>query len=108
MLDLGCTVEAGLESSKPRNCVKVEGARLFRITDAIPKGWEKVVRIKMKFRNPVDNWGMLGFKIRTYENITNEISLKTNMTEGEYLVDKLESNDLIPNLKCLKPCFMCK
>jgi len=49
----------------------------------------------------VDNWGEIGFKIKTYEIDPDDDSVK-------YLVDMIEGNELIPNLKCTAPCKECK
>lgn len=98
----GCTVTTNLGTTNPSQCRKVQGAKLFNITDAIPAGYSGVVTINLEFKNPKDNWGTVGFKLKTYE------VQKTATTYKKYLVDMLESNELIPNLKCLAPCFQCK
>jgi hypothetical protein len=84
----------------------VEGARLFKIVKAIPKGYggngEKVT-ITIKLINPFDNWGNVGFKIKTYE----ELYTGTEVT-SEFLVDMIEGNQLVPELVCHAPCENCK
>jgi hypothetical protein len=45
----GCIVTAGTFKSDPVNCVKVEGARMFRIKDAIPAAYEGDVSIEITF-----------------------------------------------------------
>ena len=94
----GCIVVAGSFISDPKNCVKIEGARLFKITNAIPAGYSGKVTIRIKLINPANNWGKIGFKIKTFENAADG---------EEYLVDMLESNQLIPILKCFAPCQYC-
>jgi hypothetical protein len=59
------------------------------------------VTIVIGFKNPVNNWGDIGFKLKTYELIEGTDSDK------QYLVDSLEGNELIPNLKCIFPCKEC-
>ena len=71
---------------------------MFRIPQAYPGGYSGFVTIHINFINPKDNWGEIGLKIKTYEVIDGE----------EYLVDKLEGDELIPNLKCDSPCKECK
>ena len=56
-------------------------------------------------RNPEDNWGQVGFKIRTFETVPDPPNL--NPTELQYLMDKHEQNELIPLLKCDQPCYTC-
>lgn len=41
---------------------------MFEIKDAIPAGNPGPCRISIGFVNPEDNWGAIGFKIKTYEN----------------------------------------
>jgi hypothetical protein len=78
--------------------VKVSGANIFSVTNAIPAGYTGPAKIKISLRNPYDNWGEVGFKIRTQE-VTPDGS--------SYFVDALEGNYLIPNLKCYAPCELC-
>lgn len=96
----GCTVVAGKTTSDPNNCKKIEGSRLIKITNAIPANHDGDVKIIVNLRNPSDNWGTIGVKIKTYEADT-----KTN---EEFLADILEGNQLIPLLKCNVPCKFCK
>lgn len=65
----GCKVTAGSYTSPSgsANCKKIATARLVQILDAIPPGWTKPVTLTIQFRNPNDNWGNIGFKIKTYE-----------------------------------------
>lgn len=85
-------------TSKESDCRKLEGSRLFKIDNAIPYDHDAKVVIEINLNNPVDNWGTIGLKIKTFEIYG----------EDEYLVDQLEGNELIPNLKCLAPCKECK
>jgi hypothetical protein len=41
---------------------------LFEIKNAIPPKWLGKCKIDIGFVNPEDNWGAIGFKIKTYEN----------------------------------------
>jgi hypothetical protein len=79
-------------------CSRVEGTRLVRIEDAFPSGYDKEVQISMKFINPVNNWGKIGILLKTYEVTGQE----------ESLVDQLDTNALIPQLKCDSPCHQCQ
>ena len=72
------------------------------IKDAIKPGYHGPVTIKIKFKNPINNWGRVGFKLKTYEVIT--AAGKTT----EYIMNVVEGNELIPILKCLSPCQDCK
>jgi hypothetical protein len=90
----GCTVKAGATTSVSTNCKKIDGARIFKITEAIPSGYIGTVVLSIKLKNPTNNWGSIGFKLKTYEAFEGE----------EYLIDMLETNDLIPSLMCYAPC----
>jgi|DEB0MinimDraft_12_1074336.scaffolds.fasta_scaffold02860_2 hypothetical protein len=67
------------------------------MTEVIPANYKGEVTIKIKMINPENNWGTVGFKIKTYEIIGEE----------EYLVDIIEGNELIPSLQCYAPCQYC-
>jgi hypothetical protein len=95
----GCQVIAGSYKSEPTDCTKVDKARLFKITKAIPPDYSGPVKIVIRFVNPEDNWGRVGVKVKTYE---------VDGTGKEYLSDILEGNQLIPILKCTSPCKECK
>ena len=71
--------------------------------NAIPYGYDHKVTININLFNPKDNWGEIGLKLKTFEIFEDEDGKET-----EYLVDQLEGNQLIPNLKCLAPCSECK
>lgn len=43
---------------------------MFTILNAYPENYAGPVQIKLSLRNPIDNWGTVGFKIRTSENAT--------------------------------------
>lgn len=108
----GCTVRAAknldgsdYRESDPTNCNQITGSRLFKIEKAIPFGFDGNITIYIKFKNPKDNWGEIGFKIKTYEIV--EGATPDDDTE-QFLVDMLEGNELIPNLKCTAPCKECK
>lgn len=94
-----CYVEAGNYRSPQGKCSKIEGARLFKIVDAIPANHSDMVKIFIELENPPDNWGRVGVKIKTYEQGPNGT---------EFLADILEGNELIPILKCIAPCKECK
>ena len=94
----GCTVVSGTKRSKETDCKKIDGARLFKISNAYTPGWEGEVKIVIKLLNPPTNWGKIGFKIKTFEVVGEE----------EFIVDMLEGNELIPNLKCKPPCYQCQ
>jgi hypothetical protein len=53
--------------SKDEDCKKLEGSRLFKITNAIPYGHDEKVVISIQLINPVDNWGTIGIKLKTFE-----------------------------------------
>ena len=61
------------------------------------------VTIKVKLSNPVNNWGRVGFKLKTYE-----LAKDATGKETEYIMNVVEGNELIPILKCLSPCEDCK
>lgn len=70
----GCTVRAAknldgsnYKESDPNDCNQIAGSRLFKISKAIPYGYDGNVTIYIRFVNPKDNWGEIGFKIKTYE-----------------------------------------
>lgn len=93
-----CSVTAGSNRAEGTACKKVEGARLFKITKAIPPDYDGDVEVKIRLVNPEDNWGRVGVKIKTYVDDGSK----------EYLSDILEGNQLIPILKCTAPCKECK
>jgi len=68
-LNSGCEVACGSNYSPTGNnmCKKIDGARLFQIKDAIPANWQEECTLTISFINPVDNWGNIGFKLKTYE-----------------------------------------
>lgn len=59
--------------------------------------------IKIKFKNPWNNWGRVGFKLKTYELVVDPTTKK----KTEYIMNVVEGNELIPILKCLSPCEDC-
>jgi len=61
---------------------------MFKAINAIPKNYYGKVSISFKLVNPKDNWGTIGFKIKTFEVIGDD----------EYLVDMIEGNELRPVL----------
>jgi hypothetical protein len=70
----GCTVvaesrlvEGETKTSLESDCKKLEGSRLFKISNAIPYGYDKSVTISINLLNPVDNWGTIGLKMKTFE-----------------------------------------
>lgn len=77
-----CTVQAGKVTTSPEKCEKIENARLFRIKEAIPVNYSGEVKISIEFKNPADNWGRVGVKIKTYEQ----------GPKAEFLSDILEGN----------------
>jgi len=94
----GCYVQAGSTKSATSDCVKIEGSRLFKISNAIPVGWDREVTLVIKMINPENNWGNIGVKLKTYEVAEEE----------SFLVDMLEGNELIPQLLCYTPCKYCE
>jgi hypothetical protein len=106
----GCTVTAdhakgGPVTTPKENCQKIAGARLFKIKNAIPKGYGGQVTITIKMKNPDDNWGEVGFKLKTYEVVTVPgANAGDPATTEEFLADMLESNVLLPALPCEPPC----
>lgn len=104
----GCEVEAAKNADGSNtkaydstDCAQTVGSRLFVIKNAIPYDYDALVTIVIGFKNPVNNWGEIGFKIKTYEVIEGAD------TDKQYLVDALEGNELIPHLKCIFPCKEC-
>lgn len=93
-----CHITVEGDDTKYGICEKVEGARFIKIMDAFPESTRGKVTINVKLVNPKDNWGTIGLGIKTYQIDGEE----------EYLVDKLEGNELIPNLKCIAPCKECQ
>lgn len=65
------------KTSLESDCKKLEGSRLFKITNAIPYGYDKKITININLINPKDNWGTIGLKIKTFEVFE----------DNEYLVD---------------------
>jgi hypothetical protein len=109
----GCTVTAdeaqgGPVTTPKGNCEKIAGARLFKIKTAIPKGYGGPVTIALKMRNPADNWGAIGFKLKTYEEVTTPGENGAPDSIEEFLVDMLEGNELLPALPCEPPCQYCR
>lgn len=78
-------------------------ARQFRAINAVKAGYSGKIQFKVQLRNPVDNWGTIGIKIKTFETYKN-----ADGTYTYYASDAHEGNDLIPNLKCRAPCEACK
>lgn len=79
--DEGCEVEAAKNADgtdiKPydsSDCARTAGSRLFVMENAIPYGHDALVTIVIGFNNPENNWGDIGFKIKTYEVIEGEDS----------------------------------
>jgi hypothetical protein len=93
-----CGVYVKGSDTRYGKCSQVPGTRMIRIEDAIPAGYDKIVSIRIRMRNPPNNWGTVGVTLRTYE-IVNQI---------DYLIDKLDTNALIPELKCNIPCMQCQ
>lgn len=65
------------------------------MTNVVRAGYDGDITIKINFFNPIDNWGTVGFKIKTFETMPN-----ANGGFDYYLVDKHEENVLIPELIC--------
>lgn len=70
----------------------------------MPPGYDDIVTIDFKLQNPEDNWGTVGFKIRTFETVATGV---VDPAEIGYMVDKHENNELIPLLQCNTPCESC-
>jgi hypothetical protein len=81
----GCTLtfEDGVAPTTRAQCKKIPNARLFRVESGIPANYKGKVTINIKMINPVDNWGEIGIKIKTYEVFSDGI---------EYMVDQIEGN----------------
>ena len=96
-------------TSNPSNCYKQENSRIFKIEQAIDYGYDSKVEIIIKFINPSDNEPIKGFKIKTYEVYYDADIDYTNEDEEpiEYLVDQLETDELLPKLNCDFPCKNC-
>ena len=97
--------------SKESDCNKLEGSRLFKMDNAIPYGYDAKVVIKINLINPVDNWGTIGLKLKTFETFSVmgvTPDGKEELIPQEFLVDQLEGNELVPLLKCLAPCKECR
>jgi len=111
----GCSTSGGgTVFAQGAQCTKIEGARLLAVRDAIKPGYcdgSKTasgecgpVTIKVKFKNPLNNWGRVGLKIKTYELVEDPTTKETT----EYIMNVVEGNELVPILKCLSPCQDCK
>ena len=101
----GCsTRQSGKVVAQGSQCTKVEGARLMYVQDAIKPGVADAVTLTIKLKNPKDNWGRVGFKLKTYELVVDP----TTKVKTEYIMNVVEGNELIPILKCLSPCQDCK
>jgi hypothetical protein len=105
----GCLIRLnGNPQGRRSDCKWIEASRMFNATNILTlrePGQRKKenITIIVNFRNPKDNWGIIGFKIKTFR--TESLS---NGGLVHYLSDKLEGNQLIPNLLCKKPCYECK
>ena len=77
-------------------------SRIFKIERAIDYGYDERVEIIIQFINPKNNIPVNGFKIKTFEVYYDE-----DEETIEYLVDQLETNELIPNFNCDFPCEDC-
>ena len=40
---------------------------MFNATALVDAGFTGKISIKIRFKNPKDNWGIIGFKIKTFE-----------------------------------------
>ena len=69
----GCIVTAvdapGSPATPKEACKKIPGARLYKITNAIPKTYGGQISIELRLKNPSSNWGEIGFKLKTYEEV---------------------------------------
>jgi hypothetical protein len=61
------------------------------------EGTKEMCEIKVKLKNPINNRGIIGFKLKTYEEFDGVL----------YQVDRLEENVLVPTLLCEAPCKEC-
>ena len=106
---LGCQIfQDGTQMIPRTNCKLSETSRMFNATALVDAGFTGNLSIKIKFKNPKDNWGIIGFKIKTFEREEIVASPALNPKGyNYYLADKLEGNELIPNLVCNKPCYRC-
>lgn len=106
-----CAVVANDISSDPLDCTLNQDARMYTILNAFPANHSGPVQIKISLKNPDDNWGTVGFKIRTTEKATITAVDPTTKVESkitkDYLIDVIEIDSLIPNLKCIAPCKEC-
>jgi hypothetical protein len=107
--DEGCIVKTysrlykgRTRTSNPSYCVKMTNSRIYKIEQAIDYGYDQKVEIIINFINPKNNIPTNGFKLKTFEVYYDE-----DENAIEYLVDQLETNELIPNLKCDFPCEEC-
>jgi hypothetical protein len=76
--------------------------------NVLPVGYSNEVVMEIGLINPVDNWGSVGFKIRTFETVLNAAPPNLDEPRSFYMVDKHESNELIPALECDTPCNSCE
>lgn len=63
---------------------------------------EKCV-ISVTLKNPENNWGSIGLKLKTYEFATVDVLTAegtSEQKEQKFLIDRLEVNALIPSLMC--------
>lgn len=96
----GCEIYEGTVARTDARCYKSSEADLFEIHNALGtegEGFSGVATIVLRLMNPDDNWGAVGFKLRSQE-----------VAEGSaYEVDKLEGDELRPQLQCEAPCHEC-
>lgn len=101
----GCDVWQGDKKRDQAACFLSKNGRLFEIYDALDTsgdGYSGTVTVRLRLKNPDDNWGAVGFKIRTYEVVPGKNGRITS------LVDRLDGEDLRPVLQCDRPCYECR
>jgi hypothetical protein len=51
------------------------GNKYYQINGSIPAGYFGNITVNLKMINPSDNWGQLGYKIKTFETYQNQTYL---------------------------------
>jgi hypothetical protein len=91
-------------------CFLSKDGRRFEIHDALTTqgaGFDGEATIYLKLQNPPDNWGEVGFKLKTYEVIKVKDKATSAVSTISSLVDTLEGDQLRPILQCAAPCQEC-
>ena len=70
-----CTVTYNGTTTDTSLCSKLPGNKYYQINGSIPAGYFGNITVNLKMTNPSDNWGQLGYKIKTFETYQNQTYL---------------------------------